>query len=89
MTDSKVQTKELFTVPEAAKLIGCGGTKTRELIASGKLGHYRIGKKILVGGHHIEDFKRRSEVPPIDPQASKTVAGRVVAAARQKARVMS
>jgi excisionase family DNA binding protein len=50
----------LLTIPEAAKVISCGTTKTRELIALGQLEVVRIGKKsVRVPAQACADFVQR------------------------------
>jgi excisionase family DNA binding protein len=46
-------------VPETAELIGCGTTKTRELIANGELRAIRIDRRLLVPRSEIEQFIAR------------------------------
>jgi excisionase family DNA binding protein len=49
----------LCPVTETAHLIGCGTTKTRELIASGELRAVRIDRRLLVPRVEIDDFVTR------------------------------
>jgi excisionase family DNA binding protein len=46
----------IFTVDEAAKELRLGSTKTRELIAAGRLRVARVDRRILVPSDSIRDF---------------------------------
>ena len=46
---------------EAARLLGIGKTKARELLRSGQLASVRIGRRLLVPRRALEDFVSRLE----------------------------
>lgn len=49
-------------VRDAAKAIGSGLTKTRELIKDGKLESYRVGRRVLVTGRAIIAYQSKQPV---------------------------
>jgi hypothetical protein len=59
-----------YLIPEAAKSLNLGITRTRELIWSGELGHVRVTpKRIVVTEEQIQEFLRNREVKPLNKVA--------------------
>lgn len=50
-----------YPVPEAAQQIGVSRDKTFQLIASGELRSFRVGRRRLVSAEAIRDFIHQAE----------------------------
>lgn len=48
------RTTMVFTVPEAARLLGISRTHAYELVARGEIAHLRLGRRIVIPKHAIE-----------------------------------
>lgn len=59
-----------YTVREWAASLRIGLSTAWELVWSGKVGHYKIGRRVLIGHGHAEEFKRKNECPAFDALAS-------------------
>jgi excisionase family DNA binding protein len=55
---------ELFSKREAANILNCSEITIHRQIKSNKLGHFRIGKKVLISREHINRFLQRCERMP-------------------------
>jgi excisionase family DNA binding protein len=61
----QVTTKpELFSKREAADILNCSEITVHRQIKSNKLGHFRIGKKVLISREHINRFLQLCERKP-------------------------
>jgi excisionase family DNA binding protein len=49
---------EFFNVPSVSRKLGCSDATTRQLIASGALGHVRLGRLIRVSSIHLIEFAK-------------------------------
>jgi excisionase family DNA binding protein len=50
-----------YDVHEVSRKLDCSDVLTRELIASGELGHIRIGRLIRVSSVHLAELARRKD----------------------------
>ena len=48
--------KIAYTIKELAEALGCGMNKSYELVNSGKLKSFKIGKKIMIPAYAVEKF---------------------------------
>ena len=55
---------ELFSKREAAALLSCSEITVHRQIKSKRLGHFRIGSKVLIAREHINQFLQRCERKP-------------------------
>jgi len=55
---------KLFSKDEVAKLLSCSAMTVHRLIRDKKLGHYRIGSRVLISTQHLEAFLARNERTP-------------------------
>ena len=65
MTEEK-QTKDLkvFSKGEVAELLRCSPMTVHRLVRDKKLGHYRVGARVLISAQHLEGFLARCERTP-------------------------
>jgi excisionase family DNA binding protein len=57
----------VFSVPEAARLLGISRTHAYGLVARGELMHVRLGRRIVVPRHAIDALL---QTPPEGPEAA-------------------
>lgn len=55
---------KLFSKDEVAELLGCSPMTVHRLVRDKKLGHYRIGSRVMISAKHIEEFLARYERTP-------------------------
>lgn len=60
------ETKDLkvFSKGEVAKLLRCSPMTVHRLVRDKKLGHYRIGSRVMISAQHLEAFLARCERTP-------------------------
>ena len=58
-TDLKV-----FSKDEVAELLACSPMTVQRLVRGKKLGHYRIGSRVMISARHIDAFLERCERTP-------------------------
>ncbi|HKP45113.1 MAG TPA: helix-turn-helix domain-containing protein [Pyrinomonadaceae bacterium] len=60
------QTNELrlFSKGEIAELLGCSAMTVHRLIREKKLGHYRIGSRVMIPQKHLDAFLIKCERTP-------------------------
>lgn len=68
MTRVKADEGLLLTVPEAAKLLRISRGLAYELVARGRLPHIRLGRRILIPWHGLEEWITREAGLPLPPQ---------------------
>ena len=52
---------DILTVPQAAKALGTGVKAIYTLVKERKLGHIRIGRKIIIPKACLEDFVKKAK----------------------------
>ncbi len=62
MTDPSNR-KELFNKKEAARILNCSEITIYRQIKAGRLSHFKIGAKVLIGREHLEQFLARCARP--------------------------
>lgn len=55
---------KVFSKNEVAELLACSPMTVHRLIRDKKLGHYRIGSRVLISAQHLEAFLQRCERTP-------------------------
>lgn len=77
MRYTQVADEQRFKVKDAAKALGCGQTKLRELIADRKIGSFMLGRQIFIPGSEINRIQAECYRPAIDSgaEASNLLAG--------------
>lgn len=63
MQEQLISKKELFNKKQAAQILNCSEITIHRQIKANHLGHFRIGKKVLIGREHIEQFLARCARP--------------------------
>lgn len=65
MTQEK-ETKDLkvFSKSEVAELLKCSPMTVHRLLRDKKLGHYRVGARVLISAQHLKMFLARCERAP-------------------------
>lgn len=60
------QTKDLkvFSKGEVAELLRCSPMTVHRLVRDKKLGHYRIGSRVMISAQHLDAFLGRCERTP-------------------------
>ena len=48
--------KIAYTIKERAEALGCGMNKSYDLVHSGEIQSFKIGKKIMIPAHAVEKF---------------------------------
>lgn len=48
--------KIAYSIKELAEALGCGMNKSYDLVHSGELQSFKIGKKIMIPAHAVEQF---------------------------------
>ena len=48
--------KIAYSIKELAEALGCGINKSYELVNSGKLKSFKVGKKIMIPAKSLDDF---------------------------------
>ena len=54
----------LLTVDELIRFLRCGRTRTNEILRSGELKSYKIGRRRLIRREDVEAFLERNEYKP-------------------------
>lgn len=58
-TDLKV-----FSKDKVAELLACSPMTVHRLVRNKKLGHYRIGSRVMISAKHIDEFLAKCERTP-------------------------
>jgi len=56
--------ERLLDVNEASKFLGISVPKLRLLMASGEIGHVKIGRRTLLRAKILEEFVEKHTIPP-------------------------
>ncbi len=64
MAETATATEKLYTKREAAGVLRCSEITIYRLIKSKKLGHFRVGSRVLVGEHHLRNYLASAEDGP-------------------------
>ena len=51
--------KIAYTIKELAEALGCGMNKSYDLVHSGEMQSFKIGKKIMIPAHAVEQFIKK------------------------------
>ncbi len=53
-----------FSVKQAAELFGCSVRLLRSELALGKLGHFRVGRRVLISKEQLQAYIEKNSVQP-------------------------
>lgn len=60
-TDRNFDTSK-FTRGEAAKYLGISLVSVDRAISKKRIAHYRVGRRVIFGKHHLDEFLSQNEV---------------------------
>jgi excisionase family DNA binding protein len=64
MQEKETKDLKVFSKNEVAELLACSPMTVHRLVRDKKLGHYRIGSRVLISAQHLEAFLARCERTP-------------------------
>ena len=62
--DTKTKQHDLLTVDELIRFLRLGRTRTHELLRSGEIGSYKLGRRRLVRREDVETWLERNRFRP-------------------------
>ena len=62
--ETRTNNKNFCSKNEVAKLPSCSPMTVHRLVRDKKLGHYRIGSRVMISERHVEEFLARCERTP-------------------------
>ena len=64
MQEKETKDLKVFSKDDVAKLLRCSSMTVHRLVRDRKLGHYRIGSRVMISVQHLEMFLARCERTP-------------------------
>ena len=64
MEEKETMDLKVFSKGEVAELLRCSPMTVHRLVRDKKLGHYRIGSRVMISAQHLEVFLARCERTP-------------------------